>query len=321
MFDNQTPPNATPPSNLPMGEPDDMFAAAGGGADFAPAANVPLPVQAGPADLDTAQNIEPAPLPPTALDAGVLRPRSQPLPPSIPVADEDMEQGFTMPELPPRPNPVTAQNPGQLNRAEPLPFDPQANLNRSGLGQGMGGGTMPTGENVLRDPMGGHKMWVTLIVVISLGVVGAAGAWVYFTYINPTPTTLVPPPTNSGVATTTPVQPVDTVVDNTETENQDTSTTSTDNRILFGEPLLDTDSDGLDDEYEKKNGTDMLLWDTDSDTLSDGDEILTWKTDPLKNDTDGDTFPDGVEIRNGYNPRGEGKLFAAPTSTTAEPKP
>jgi hypothetical protein len=81
--------------------------------------------------------------------------------------------------------------------------------------------------------------------------------------------------------------------------------------ILFGEPV-DTDSDGLDDIREKQLGTDITKKDTDLDGLSDGDEVLIWKTKPLIKDTDGDGYIDGVEIKNGYNPLGPGKLYNIP---------
>ncbi len=48
--------------------------------------------------------------------------------------------------------------------------------------------------------------------------------------------------------------------------------------------------------------------DTDGDGLGDSDEVLRWKTDPIKADTDGDGYPDAQEIKNGYNPVGDGKL-------------
>ena len=84
--------------------------------------------------------------------------------------------------------------------------------------------------------------------------------------------------------------------------------------ILFGEPV-DTDSDGLDDIREKQLGSDPNKKDTDGDGLSDGDEVLIWKTNVLQIDTDKDTYLDGEEVANGYNPLGPGKLINIPTST------
>ena len=109
-------------------------------------------------------------------------------------------------------------------------------------------------------------------------------------------------------------------------------------QILFGQ-AVDSDNDGLDDVREKEIGTDPqkidtdadglsdgdevivyktnpLLADTDSDGLSDGDETLIWHSDPLNPDTDSDSYQDGEEVRNGYSPIGPGKLFSAPSTTT-----
>ena len=47
--------------------------------------------------------------------------------------------------------------------------------------------------------------------------------------------------------------------------------------------------------------------DTDGDGLSDNYEIKIG-TNPLDSDTDGDGYPDGTEIRYGYDPNGPGKL-------------
>ncbi len=46
----------------------------------------------------------------------------------------------------------------------------------------------------------------------------------------------------------------------------------------------DTDSDGLNDEYEKTLGTDPLKADTDGDGYNDAEEVGIWRTDPLKQD-------------------------------------
>jgi cytoskeletal protein RodZ len=72
-------------------------------------------------------------------------------------------------------------------------------------------------------------------------------------------------------------------------------------------PTDDQDKDGLSDAREVELGTDAMKADTDGDGLSDGDEVLKYRTNPLVPDTDGDTFPDGVEVQKGYNPLGAGK--------------
>jgi len=48
--------------------------------------------------------------------------------------------------------------------------------------------------------------------------------------------------------------------------------------------------------------------DSDSDGLTDTEELKIYGTDPKKADTDGDGYSDGDEVKNGYNPLGEGKL-------------
>ncbi|MDP3245196.1 MAG: hypothetical protein Q8M83_06100 [bacterium] len=75
---------------------------------------------------------------------------------------------------------------------------------------------------------------------------------------------------------------------------------------------MDTDGDGLLDSEETQWSTDSNNPDTDADGLLDGEEINTYGTDPKNPDTDGDTFLDGQEVRNGFNPKGEGRLFELP---------
>ena len=46
--------------------------------------------------------------------------------------------------------------------------------------------------------------------------------------------------------------------------------------------------------------TNPNFWDSDGDTISDGDEVSIWLTDPTEADTDGDGLHDGLEISSGY---------------------
>ncbi len=62
---------------------------------------------------------------------------------------------------------------------------------------------------------------------------------------------------------------------------------------------VDTDHDGLTDDFEKLAGTNALAADSDSDGLTDGYEALKSHTDPLSADTDKDTIGDAVEVAAG----------------------
>ena len=169
------------------------------------------------------------------------------------------------------------------------------------------------------EPATGHRTLTLVLLVLVLVIVGGGGFWVYANFMRTT-TTEVPktetttepnlkPGETFGLPPAQPAQETPVVV-----------TTTLDDTILEGQPL-DTDADGLTDEQEKEKRTDPLSWDTDGDLLSDGDEVNTWGTNPLAADTDGDSYKDGEEIRNGYNPKGPGKLFqpgqGSATSTSA----
>ena len=80
------------------------------------------------------------------------------------------------------------------------------------------------------------------------------------------------------------------------------------------EPEIDSDGDGLSNTREAQIGTSAGLVDTDGDGLSDREEVEVYTTDPVNVDTDGDTYRDGDEVRNGYNPKGPGKLLQIPTA-------
>jgi hypothetical protein len=64
----------------------------------------------------------------------------------------------------------------------------------------------------------------------------------------------------------------------------------------------DSDNDGLSNLAELAKGTSFMNEDTDGDGLTDGEEVHTYKTDPLKADTDGDELSDGWEVTIESNP-------------------
>jgi outer membrane protein OmpA-like peptidoglycan-associated protein len=59
----------------------------------------------------------------------------------------------------------------------------------------------------------------------------------------------------------------------------------------------DPDGDGLTNSEEKQLGTNKKVADTDGDGLKDGEEVKTYKTNPLNADSDGDGLKDGEEVK------------------------
>jgi hypothetical protein len=64
----------------------------------------------------------------------------------------------------------------------------------------------------------------------------------------------------------------------------------------------DLDQDGLNNQNELRQGTDLLDQDSDWDGLDDGEEVYTYMTDPLNKDSDYDTLDDGKEAEIWTNP-------------------
>lgn len=172
------------------------------------------------------------------------------------------------------------------------------------------------------------KIKFILILILSALILGAAGYLVYSKFMRPTeevasindnnyqePEAPVvsseePAATDSGVVV--PVSETDesaatTTEANTATETPLASSTTTVETPVATAPV-DSDGDSLTDIEEQALGTSANLIDTDFDGLSDYEEVQVYSTNPLNPDSDGDTFTDGDEIKNGYNPKGDGKL-------------
>ncbi|MEI7498788.1 MAG: binary toxin-like calcium binding domain-containing protein [Candidatus Falkowbacteria bacterium] len=82
----------------------------------------------------------------------------------------------------------------------------------------------------------------------------------------------------------------------------------TERPTLYYPVFKDSDNDNFTDQEEKKYGTDPLKFDTDSDGLSDSQEVFVYFTNPLKADSDGDGVPDKKEIEDRTNPNGKGPM-------------
>lgn len=269
MFDDQPIGNNSQiPNNLPIGEPEDMFANVEKGDNSAPV-------------FESASETEPpVRQPASALGAGILKPKSnvvENLPPP-------MESNFN-------------------NQRQDVPPQSMGDVREI---------------NTIKEPGVTRGIMIAVVVVVILAILGAIGWWFYnnFVITEDLPVEdnvdLVVPVELDNTEEEVVVEENTNVEDNTTGELTDLGKDIVDEQILFGEPI-DKDADGLDDTREADIGTDPNNWDSDSDELSDGDEVIIWKTDPMNPDSDGDSYFDGAEVKSGYNPAGSGKIFEVPT--------
>jgi len=299
MFDDDnTPQSGHVPNNLPIGDPEDMFTPADNPVSDMSQSSVPT-------DAPVSSSL------PSALDAGILRPKTDE--PVVATPAQDMFAGVdSTPIVEPMSPPSLQDLPQNIPPLSQTPLASTATM------------TVPPAQvnpanaynNQISEPIGSKKTLVWIIVLAVVLVLGVGGAWIYFSIIKPQQSDIFPSTDVNNFVDTNSVDTSAVIPDvvkdnNIEVEN---NTISAQDTILLGEPL-DTDGDGLDDVREKGLGTSPTNWDTDGDSLDDGTEVTIWKTDPLNSDTDGDGFSDGTEIKNGYNPIGPGKLFQPPTST------
>ena len=90
-----------------------------------------------------------------------------------------------------------------------------------------------------------------------------------------------------------------------------------------GDVCDDSDLDGLTDWEEMFVGTDGYITDrsdldTDDDLLSDGDEVVYYRTNPTLADTDGDSYSDSAEISAGTDPN-DAASYPGVTTTSDGP--
>lgn len=318
MFDDTPQQNQNPgnvPQGLPMAEPPDMFSDAGASAAAIPTQSMPganpsmnhMPNQSG---MTPGQNGI------SAVDMGMLKPASlgQSTPMSQSGSNAQPQMASQMPQAP-----AGATMPAMSAQHATL-----ASM-QSGMQQPQQGVGMP------QMPMSGQyeaqhakKTVVVIGVIVAVALLIGGSAFLYFYFVkddttNQTQNTEEIPvfnaqdledttTTNTQTADQPIVEPEDTEVDDIDTADLE----AIDDALLFGS-TADSDNDGLDDARERDVNTDPNNWDTDGDGLSDGDEVIIWKSNPLNPDTDGDGFSDGDEVKNRYSPTGPGTLFTIPT--------
>lgn len=314
MFDDHTQqPGGTVPPNLPTAEPEDIFAGVEQEApDLKDSAEMPINRATNPV-------ISEVPATKTALSAGVLRPKHEeetgssstaPQPThtdaieNMPVEPSAVPSSST-PSVAPLSSNATAPSIASKNDTPPMH-------------------TMPTDAPemyTVREPRTSKGILTAIIVVIVVLILGGGAVFIYTQFISQKDSVPISAGEDSNIENTNDTgiidfdeNTIDTIDTEEDIEDIDTTVSAEDRTILFGEPV-DTDADGLDDERERNLGTDEAHWDTDGDELSDGDEVIIWKTDPLNPDSDGDGYKDGAEIRSGYSPTGPGKIFEPPAET------
>ena len=280
MFDDQKQAAGAPqpPANLPIGEPDDMFASTD------PSAAQPR-TDAPTAGIPPAEPVPPAVLPPpspSAIGAGMLKPKS-----------------------------VTEAPPAPATSGQPVMSEPDLHVpppSMPGMNKIKEPGSAKTIMTIVVVVVSlvvlGGGGWLIYNSFVKVG--DSPSGFVPPTSLPDTATNPVEPLETTNI--------LDDQEGSFGDEELDITTDAIDDSLLFGE-AMDSDADNLDNSREETLGTDSNNWDSDGDGLGDGDEVIIWKTDPLNPDTDGDGFLDGDEVKNGYSPTGEGKIFEPPSES------
>jgi hypothetical protein len=134
---------------------------------------------------------------------------------------------------------------------------------------------------------------------------------------------LVPAETQDGMLTN-PITPTAATASSDEIDSDEDGLSDELETAIGSDPLLpDSDTDGVSDSDELDfYGTDPLDPDTDDDELDDAEELLSYGTNPLLDDTDGDELSDSEEIAAGADPLDAASVPATPTPIpTSTPEP
>ena len=254
------------------------------------AGSAPTPRPGGPELEDIFESVEAAPVTPAA-------PISRPPRPTM---------GTPLTSLPTPPSRSTIPPPSRLtppSPAAPTPPLPPAALSRPSAGLGL------------------RLVLIIGGVVVGSGVLAAGGWLAYRSLTKPaavntnTPATTnqaTPPTGNRQTPTNQPANTTPPVNLNVNTSvNAITPPSFISNTNVPAAPR-DSDRDGLNDDEERLYNTNVFKVDTDDDGLTDRDEVVVFKTDPNNPDSDGDSYLDGEEVRNGYDPKGPGRLLQIP---------
>ncbi len=150
-------------------------------------------------------------------------------------------------------------------------------------------------EDQVRESGKGRTIFIKVLVVIFGLVIIGGGGYLAYSYFSTNKSTS-PSSLQQGQEQSPPPSQQENIILQPTNE-------------MAGDEEKDSDSDGLSDQEELKLKTSINNADTDGDGLLDKEEVKIYKTDPLNPDTDGDGYLDGQEVRNGYNPKGAGRLY------------